>query len=116
MADRINAIGYLPMTAVLAALTNYESKKGKVKFLEVADTANDYFEDKGLHMTLEDILRALIDLDDADDFAIRYASVDVTGSTKLTSSETSEIQIARSWIGKSDDGKPFLRAVFQRLA
>lgn len=116
MADKINATGYLPRVALLASLTNFESNKGKLKMLEVANTANDYFENKGRVMSWEEIMRALIDVDDDGDFAIRYATVSVTGSTKMTSSELTEDQVLRSWIGKSADGKPFLRLVFQTLA
>lgn len=113
-----NAIGYLPLSAILAALTNFEGSKGKLKFMEVTPQSPevDYFEDKGLHLSQEEIFRSLIDMDDAGDFAIRYANISVTGSTKFPTAELSEIQIARSWIGKDADGLPYLRMVFQELA
>lgn len=111
-----NAVGYLPLSALMAAITNYESSKASIKFMEVEDTANNYFEGTGKVMSLEEIFRNLIDVDDNDDLAIRYAAVSVSGSTKFNKSELSEDQIARHWIGKSADGKPFLRLVFQTLA
>lgn len=112
-----NAIGYLPLSAILAALTNFESSKGKLKFMEVAPQSPevDYFEDNGLHQSEEEIFRSLIDVDDAGDFAIRYAPITVTGSTKFPTSEVSDIQIVRSWIGKDADGLPYLRVVLQTL-
>lgn len=111
----LNAIAYLPLSAVFAALTNTQDSKGKVKFMQVADTDDDYFEDKGRHMSMEEILRALVDVDDDGDFAIRYANVSTTGSTKFPTAELDEIQIARSWIGKDADGLPYLRLTFQTL-
>lgn len=118
MALNTNAVGFLPIAALFAALTNFESSKGKVKFMEVEPQSPevDYFEDKGLHMDLEQIFRTLIDVDDDGDFAIRYANISVTGSTKFPTAELSDIQIARSWIGKDADGLPYLRMVFQPLA
>lgn len=112
----IKAIGILPLSAILASLTNFESSKGKLKFMEVEDTGENYFEDAGITQSNEEIAKNLVDIDDDGDFAIRYASISVTGSTKLTTSELDENQVVRSWIGKSADGKPYLRAVFQTLA
>lgn len=114
----INSVGYLPFSAILAALTNFQDSKGKVKFLEVEPQTPevDYFEDKGLHLSEEEIIRSLIDVDDDGDFAIRYANISVTGSTKFPTAELSEIQIVRSWVGKAADGRPYLRMVFQELA
>jgi hypothetical protein len=114
-ANELNAIGYLPMVAVLASLTNFENDKGSVKWVEVADTGDDYFENIGLHNSPEEILRALIDVDDAGDFAIRYSRTTATGSTKYPTSEVNDIQVVRSWIGKAADGRPHLRMVFQTL-
>ena len=112
----INAIGYLPKEAIIAALINFQGSKAKLKFMEVADTSDNYFEDKGLHMSSEDIFRSLIGVDDDGDFAIRYASISATGSTKFPTAELSEDQLLRSLIGKDTDGLPYLRMVFQELA
>ncbi len=111
----LNSIGLLPIEAVLAALINNQSSKASLKLIQVADTENNYFEDKGLSLTKEEILRSLITTDSDGDFAIRYANISTTGSTKFNKSERSTDQILRHLIGKSDNGLPFIRLTFETL-
>ena len=111
----LNSIALLPLEAVLAALINFQSSKASLKFIQVADTANNYFEDKGLSLTPEEIFRSLITVDGDGDFAIRYASISTSGSTKFTKSERSTDQLLRHLIGKSADGLPFIRMTFETL-
>ncbi len=113
MADK--AISYLPLAAVLAALTNFQGSLGKLKLMEVATSSDNEFESGGLVRDKEEHLKSLIDVDDDGDFAIRVGFHSTTGSTKLTASELTEDQILRTWIGKAADGKPYLRIALQEL-
>lgn len=109
------AIGYLQVTALLAALTNSQNSLGKLKLMKVDPTADNYYEGEGLAQSKEELFRALIDVDDDGDFAIRIGKHTTTGSTKLPQSELTEDQILRNMIGKASDGKPYLRVAIQEL-
>lgn len=111
----VKQLGHLPMLAVLASLIYSSGGKNSIKMIEVADTANNYFETAGKDLTPEQIFRALIDVDADGDFAIRYASVTNSGSHPLTVSAISESQLVRLPIGKTATGKPFLRLAIQSL-
>lgn len=113
MPDNLKGMGHLPLTALIAALINNKDGIGSIKLMEVEATTENYFEDKGIDLTQEDILRLLVDIDDQGDFAIRYGVHTDTGSTKLGSSELGMEQLQRKIIGKTADGKAYLRLVFQ---
>src|SRR5690349_10840393 len=97
------------LPALLAELINNQDGLPRLKFIEVATTDDFYFEQTGNQISAEDILRTLIEIDGSGDYAIRIGRHTVTGSTKFNKSELSEIQLTRSVIGKTSDGKPYLR-------
>lgn len=114
MADLKN-IGFLPVEAVLGSLLNFQSNSAKLKMMEVATTGTDYFTMPEKAMNKEEIMRSLIDIDEAGDFAIRVGFHSASGSTKLTKAELTEEQLLQSIIGKTSDGKPYLKLVLQEL-
>ncbi len=110
-----NTLGHLPVNALVAALINNQTSLPKIKLIEVATTSNPYFEETPHDIDAETILKTLVELDDEGDPAIRIGFHTTTGSTKLAVSELSEIQLLRMCIGKTSDGKPYLRATIQSL-
>ena len=115
MADKIGAISYLPFEAILSGLINYKNKRGSLKAIEVTPTTDKYYESAGLHQTPEELLRALVDVDDNGDYAIRIGFHTDAGSTKFTPAAATQEVMLRSLIGKASDGKPYLRIVLQEL-
>lgn len=112
----INQLGHLPVVAVIAALTNDEDSLPKLKFVEVDTTDDFYFEVAPNDLDAEQIFKTLIELDDAGDPAIRIGFHSTTDSTKMEVSELAESQLLRKLIGKTAEGKPYLRATLQELA
>jgi hypothetical protein len=110
------AISHLPVTAVLAALVSFGTSIGKLKLMEVEATTDNFFEGQGIVMNNEELLKALVDIDDLGDFAIRVGFHTAASSVKLTTTELTEEQVMRTMIGKAADGKPYLRIALQELA
>lgn len=108
-------LGNLPLAAVLACLINNQDDLPKLKFLEVETTEDFYFEEVGIILEAEDLLKVLIELDGDGDPAIRIGFHSTTGSTKLSISELDKNQLMRLVIGKTSDGKPYLRAALESL-
>lgn len=108
-------MGNLPLVAIAAALINNQNGHQKVKLIEVTPTSNDYYDHHGMSHSAEEILRSLIELDGSGDPAIRVGFHTTTGSTNLTASELSIEQHFRSIIGKTSDGKPYLRVTLDEL-
>lgn len=102
-------IGHLSIVQLLAALMNNEDSLPKVKLIEVEPTSDFFFEQSGIDINFTSILKTLIEEDDAGDFAIRIGRHTTSGSTKFTKSELSEPQLLRGLIGKTEDGKAYLR-------
>lgn len=115
MASIINQLGHLPIAAVVAALTNNQDSLPKLKVLEVATTNDFYFEVAPNDLDPEVIFKSLIELDGEGDPAIRMGFHTTTGSTKLEVSELDEKQLLRKLIGKTSEGKPYLRVTLEEL-
>lgn len=108
-------IGHLPINALISALMNAQNSLPKLKLIEVATSSDNYFESTPNDVEFETMLKLLIDLDSDSDPAIRVGIHSTTGSTKFSASELSEKQLLRSCIGKTADGKPYLRIALQSL-
>jgi len=111
----INQLGHLPMVAVLAALMNKQNGLPKLKLVEVTTTSNFYFEVAPNDLDAETIFKTLIDLDSDTEPAIRIGFHATTGSTKMDTSELSVPQLLRKLIGKTSDGRPYLRVTLDEL-
>lgn len=102
-------IGGLPIVALVASLINTQDALPKLKCIEV-DTTNDfYFANNARVDNAEQIFRSLIEIDSEGDFALRIGYHTTTGSTKQNKAELTILQHLRSVIGKTADGKPYLR-------
>lgn len=108
-------MGNLPKEAVVSSLINNQNSLPKLKLKEVATTSDLFYDDKGMSHSIEEMIRGLIDLDGDNDPAIRVGFHTTTGSTKVSTSELSVEQRFRSLIGKTSDGKPYLRVTLDEL-
>ena len=111
----INQLGHLGAASVLAALTNNQASLPKLKLLEVATTDDFYFENHPNDLDADVIFKTLIELDGDGDPAIRVGIHTTSGTTKLSVSELSFPQLLRKLIGKTADGKPYLRVTLEEL-
>lgn len=115
MADNLKAIGQLDLGTILTSMVNFQNSRGKIKMVEVATTTTDYFDSANMNISVEDIIKLLVEVDSEGDLALRVGRHSVTGSTKLPNGSLDMEQTLRSCIGKTSGGKPYLRLVFQAL-
>lgn len=113
--NHLNLLGGLDFEAVLGALINSQDSRNRIKMVEVTATTNPWFETSTKHVTKDELLRLLIELDSDGDPAIRVGFHSTTGSTKLPSAGLDEDQLIHSVIGKTSDGKPYLRVALDSL-
>ena len=113
--ESIKEIGHLPLEALIGAIINNYSSLPKIKLVQVATTSNHYYDDEASAPGAEEMLRSLLELDGDSDPAIRIGIHSTSGSTKLNKGELSTEQLLRSVIGKTSDGKPYLRVALDTL-
>lgn len=109
----IRALESLGITEMLSALINNESGLPRIKMIEVETTDEFYFEQNPHDIPKQTMLASLIELDSEGDYAIRIGRHTASGSTKFNKSELGELQLLRSLIGKTSDGKPYLRMLIE---
>lgn len=114
-------IGAHDFKTILASLINYEGAVGKLRMVEVATTDDNFFTNPESASDMDVVMRNLIDLDENGDPVIRVGFQTFDDSAedadkKYPFTQAEPDQMFRSVIGKTAEGKAYLRIALTPLA